>query len=67
MGGVALAEKLRRMVEGERFDHEGKQVPVTISLGVAAFSTEFASSAELYKAADDRLYEAKRSGRNLVR
>jgi diguanylate cyclase (GGDEF)-like protein len=67
MGGVALAEKLRRMVAGERFDHEGKQVPVTISLGVVAFSTEFASSAELYKAADDRLYEAKRSGRNLVR
>ncbi|HEX6243609.1 MAG TPA: GGDEF domain-containing protein, partial [Polyangiales bacterium] len=67
MGGVALAEKLRRMVEGERFDHDGKPVPVTISLGVAAFTPGLTTSADLYKAADERLYEAKRSGRNLVR
>jgi two-component system cell cycle response regulator len=67
MGGVALAEKLRRMIQGERFEHEGKHVPVTISLGVAEFSASLASSADLYKAADERLYEAKRSGRNLVR
>ena len=67
MGGVALAEKLRRMIQGERFEHEGKHVPVTISLGVAEFSASLASSADLYKAADERLYEAKRAGRNLVR
>jgi two-component system cell cycle response regulator len=67
MGGVALAEKLRKMIANERFEHEGAAIPVTISLGVADFNADFASSAELYKAADDRLYDAKRSGRNLVR
>jgi two-component system cell cycle response regulator len=67
MGGVALAEKLRRIVQAERIEHEGKQIPVTISLGVAEFNASFASGSDLYKAADDRLYEAKRSGRNLVR
>jgi diguanylate cyclase (GGDEF)-like protein len=67
LGGVALAEKLRRMVAAERFEHEGTVMPVTISLGVAEFNAGLESSAELYKAADDRLYDAKRSGRNLVR
>jgi diguanylate cyclase (GGDEF)-like protein len=67
MGGVALAEKLRKMIASERFEHEGSVIPVTISLGVAAFSSQHESGAELYKAADDRLYEAKRNGRNQVR
>ena len=67
MGGVALAEKLRKMIANERFEHEGTAIPVTISLGVAAFTPELASSGDLYKTADDRLYEAKRSGRNLVK
>jgi len=67
MGGVALAEKLRKMIASERFEHEGTVIPVTISLGVFAFSPEQESSADLYKAADDKLYEAKRAGRNQVR
>jgi diguanylate cyclase (GGDEF)-like protein len=67
MGGVALAEKLRKMIANERFEHEGAAIPVTISLGVAAFTPELAGSDDLYKAADDRLYQAKRAGRNLVK
>jgi two-component system, cell cycle response regulator len=67
MGGVALAEKLRKMIAGERFEHEGTTIPVTISLGVAAFSPELETHADLYKAADDKLYEAKRNGRNQVK
>jgi diguanylate cyclase (GGDEF)-like protein len=67
MGGVALAEKLRKMIASERFEHEGASIPVTISLGVAAFASTYEACADLYKAADDRLYEAKRNGRNQVR
>jgi diguanylate cyclase (GGDEF)-like protein len=67
MGGIALAEKLRKMIAGERFEHEGTTIPVTISLGVAAFSPELEAHADLYKAADDKLYEAKRNGRNQVK
>ena len=51
----------------ERCEHEGKASRVTISLGVAEFARSADSSLELYKAADDKLYEAKRSGRNQVR
>lgn len=53
-GGVALAEKLRRMIAGERFDHAGQAIAVTISLGVAEFASNLASSADLYRAADDK-------------
>jgi two-component system cell cycle response regulator len=67
MGGVALAEKLRKMVEAERIENEGIAIPVTISLGVAEFASNVESAEELYRIADEKLYEAKRSGRNQVR
>jgi diguanylate cyclase (GGDEF)-like protein len=67
MGGVALAEKLRKIIAGERIESKGVQIPVTISLGVAEFSPTLESNEALYKSADDKLYEAKRNGRNQVR
>jgi two-component system, cell cycle response regulator len=66
-GGVALAEKLRRVVEDERIHHEGNRIPVTISLGVAEFRPEMEHGDALVKEADARLYEAKHAGRNTVR
>lgn len=66
IGGISLAEKLRRLVEAERIVHDGQHIPVTVSLGVAEFLPQFETSAELIKRADDKLYEAKRSGRNRV-
>ena len=46
---------------------EGNEIPVTASFGVAAFSGEpDMTTAELYRAADERLYAAKNSGRNRV-
>ena len=67
MGAVALAEKLRRMIEGENIEHKDAVIPVTVSLGVAEFNAALASSDALYKQADDKLYEAKNAGRNQVR
>ncbi|HBT18606.1 MAG TPA: hypothetical protein DEA52_00965, partial [Clostridiaceae bacterium] len=58
-----LAERARYLIAKEQFDIE---VPVTISLGVAEKeSTE--SFNDLYKRADDALYQAKSLGRNQVR
>jgi two-component system cell cycle response regulator len=67
MGGVALAEKLRRMIEAEHIEHKDAMIPVTVSLGVAEFVATLESAEALYKCADDKLYEAKRSGRNQVK
>jgi diguanylate cyclase (GGDEF)-like protein len=64
-GGVALAENLRGRVETHAFAFQGERIPVTISVGCAMLGEE-KTAAELIQRADDKLYEAKRAGRNRV-
>jgi len=64
-GGVALAENLRGRVESHAFAFQGERIPVTISVGCAMLAEE-RTAAELIQRADDKLYEAKRGGRNKV-
>jgi diguanylate cyclase (GGDEF)-like protein len=62
-----VGERMRCAVEQHNFDYEGKRLPVTISVGVAALpEAQVNSPAELVGEADEALYEAKRSGRNRV-
>ncbi len=63
---VYLAEKLRKMAEAHRFVFEGKEIKVTFSGGVADMAPEHDSPLAFLKAADARLYEAKRAGRNRI-
>jgi len=65
-GALNLAEKLRGAIEGAVFKFEGTQIPVTVSMGVAEWTSELTDPQDLVKQADERLYEAKRSGRNRV-
>ena len=65
-----LAEEMRRMVEGMSTDHccSGACSCVTVSIGVASVVPKRGSEPKaLIEAADQALYEAKESGRNLVR
>ena len=62
--GVAVGEKLRKLVEGWQFP--GVPRTVTISAGVAGFPDHGTSRDELVRAADNALYAAKQSGRNQV-
>lgn len=66
-GATELAEKLRRLVEEKVFVFEGLRLNVTISLGVADWNPKIADVQALIKAADEKLYEAKRAGRNQVK
>lgn len=68
--GIAMAERLRRAVEGLEIPL-GTREPldtITISAGVAATIKDDEKSIEsLLQEADDSLYEAKEAGRNRVR
>jgi two-component system, cell cycle response regulator len=63
---VYLAEKLRKMIEAHKFVFEGKEIKVTFSGGVADMAPEHDSPLAFLNAADARLYEAKRAGRNRI-
>ena len=61
---VTTAEKLRAAVAAERVAHQGLELSVTVSIGVAAWDGE--PTEELLRRADEALYEAKRNGRDRV-
>jgi two-component system cell cycle response regulator len=65
-GAVATAEKLRKVVEKQKFVFEEQVMPVTISIGVAAIKADITEMQPLIKLADERLYDAKQKGRNRV-
>jgi diguanylate cyclase (GGDEF)-like protein len=63
--GVQVAEKLRAIVERSPCRFEERAVPITASFGVAELVLSPAMRAtDLYALADERLYAAKRAGRN---
>ncbi|RKH37064.1 GGDEF domain-containing protein [Corallococcus sicarius] len=65
-GARQLAEKVRKLVERQRFEFDKQVIPVTLSLGVATLAPHHRESTELVRAADERLFEAKTEGRNRV-
>jgi diguanylate cyclase (GGDEF)-like protein len=65
--GLAVAERLRNLIERHVFQYEGKTYPVTISVGLAATNgDESLTPHDLIRQADEKLYEAKNNGRNRV-
>jgi diguanylate cyclase (GGDEF)-like protein len=65
-GARTTAEKVRRIVHGTPLVVEQTSIPCTVSLGVAMLEPSDSAAEDLYKRADERLYEAKQGGRNRV-
>lgn len=63
---LALAERLRTAVEYFAFEHHGRRLRVTVSIGVASWFDQAHSATQLVADADEALYEAKNGGRNRV-
>ncbi len=64
-GGLALAERLRALVEAHPLEVDRYQIGLTVSVGVAQYAGEESADAVL-KRADKAMYLAKERGRNRV-
>jgi diguanylate cyclase (GGDEF)-like protein/PAS domain S-box-containing protein len=63
---VALAERVRQVIDSEPFEYQGKKIPITISIGVASSGDRTFPLSDFINQADAALYEAKHRGRNRV-
>ena len=59
-----VAERIRRRIENLEVTHHGRRIPCTASIGVATLGGNIGRAADLVEAAQERLYQAKRNGRN---
>ena len=67
LGAAVLAERIRAAVERERFIAGDHSVQLTVSIGLASYGVEGAETVDqLLNVADQRLYLAKRHGRNRI-
>jgi len=62
-----LAKDIVALVDAHVFSFDRARIPVTVSIGVAELDASMSAPEAFIEAADRRLYEAKRSGRNCVR
>jgi diguanylate cyclase (GGDEF)-like protein len=65
---LGAAERVRAAIERHKFQFESTKIKLTISVGVSTTSGEtVVTPADLLRIADERLYQAKRAGRNCVK
>jgi two-component system cell cycle response regulator len=64
-GAATIAEELRALIEGHTFMADKQAIKATLSIGAGTLQPTMQVDA-LYKSADEKLYAAKRTGRNKV-
>jgi two-component system cell cycle response regulator len=61
-----LAQRVRQLVAAAPFEADGASIWVTVSMGVAALTSDLRDPERFLAAADERLYQAKTGGRDRV-
>lgn len=61
-----VGERIRAIIEAASFSPNGRRCKLSVSVGIAAFQDQVPFT-DLYRIADERLYEAKNAGRNRIR
>jgi diguanylate cyclase (GGDEF)-like protein len=61
-----VAERLRQKLRENPFRQDGKDLAVTVSVGIAEAQSGMSDFSDLFRCADQALYQAKNSGRNRV-
>jgi diguanylate cyclase (GGDEF)-like protein len=65
-GGVQLAERLREAIESRQIPFGDQPISVTASFGVACMPEDTTTLIDLISAAENRMYNSKRNGKNRV-
>lgn len=63
---LTAAERVRKLIELRTFAHDGRAIRITISMGISHFPDDGTDLESLIKIADERLYRAKREGKNRI-
>ncbi len=63
---MVAVERIRRLIEEHVFEHQAREIQLTISMGVSHFPDDGRELESLVQVADERLYCAKREGKNRV-
>lgn len=62
----ARIEKLRECVEAEPTVFFSKQIPITVTIGLAVNKSKFKTPEDIIKVADARMYYGKQNGKNVL-
>ena len=65
-GARVYAETVRSMVRANKFEFEGRPIPIYLSVGLAELASGMTNPEQILRVADRRLLEAKATGRNRV-
>ncbi|RTZ69781.1 MAG: hypothetical protein DSZ30_01905 [Aquificaceae bacterium] len=63
---IKVAEKIRKEIENKKIKIGDKEIKFTVSLGVSEIYTSDRSLQNAIKRADEKLYKAKKKGKNRV-
>ena len=61
-----LSKRIKSVVENSIFKYDDIEINITISIGIASLTSEIDDMDKLIRKADEKLYKAKRSGRNYI-